>query len=258
MIREIRARSILNRSSIGDYVVNPYVGCQHACIYCYAQFYARRWGYREPWGSYVGVKVNAPELLAEEMRRKRRGVVYLSSMTDPYQPVEGRYELTRRILEVLVSRDWPVLIQTKSPLVLRDVDLLGRLTQVRVGVTVVTLREDVRKVMEPNAPSVERRIQTLEELKGRGISTFAFIGPIIPGTSVEEVLELVNALRGKVDFLYLDRLNLKPGLRPKLDVALRKLGVGDWDRDLGSYYRELKARLMEELRPMGLRYVFVY
>jgi len=103
-IREIRAKSILNRSSIGDYVINPYVGCQHACVYCYAQFYASRWGRTEPRGSYVEVKVNAPELLAEEVRRKRKGVVYLSSMTDLYQPVEREYGITRRLLEILRER----------------------------------------------------------------------------------------------------------------------------------------------------------
>jgi len=258
VIKEVRAKSILNRSSIGDYVINPYVGCQHACIYCYAQFYARRWGRTEAWGSYIEVKVNAPELLAKEVRRKREGVVYLSSMTDPYQPVEREYELTRRLLEILVERDWPVLVQTKSPLVLRDIDVLRRFSQVRVGMTIVTLGEEVRRVMEPRAPSVDGRIQALEELKERGIGTFAFIGPILPGTSVEEVLELVRALRGKADVAYFDRLNMKPGLRPKLDTAMRKLGVKDWDSDLDSYYRRLKARLTKELRSVGVRYVFVY
>ncbi|MDK2384202.1 MAG: radical SAM protein [Candidatus Korarchaeota archaeon] len=258
MIREVRAKSILNRSSIGDYVINPYVGCQHACIYCYAQFYARRWGRTEPWGSYVEVKVNAPELLAREIERKRKGIVYLSSMTDPYQPVEREYELTRRLLDILRERDWPVLVQTKSPLVLRDADILGGFGQARVGMTIVTLKEEVRRVVEPGAPGVDERIQALEELKEQGIGTFAFIGPILPGTSVEEVLELVSALRGKADVLYFDRLNVKPGLKSKLDTAMRRLGVGNWDRDLDSYYRRMKARLTEELGSTGMRYVFVY
>ncbi len=161
MIREVRAKSILNRSSIGDYVINPYVGCQHACIYCYAQFYARRWGRTEPWGSYVEVKVNAPELLAKEVGRKGAGVVYLSSMTDPYQPVEEEYGITRRLLHILVERDWPVLVQTKSPMVLRDVDVLRRFSQAKVGLTVITLDEKIRRAMEPAAPSVDERIEAL-------------------------------------------------------------------------------------------------
>ncbi len=258
MIKETRAKSILNRSSIGDYVINPYVGCQHACVYCYAQFYARRWGRTEPWGSYVEVKVNAPELLAKEVRRKRKGVVYLSSMTDPYQPVEREYELTRRLLEILRERDWPVLVQTKSPLVLRDIDVLRGFSQVRVGMTIITLKEEVRRVVEPHAPSVDERIRALEELKEQGIGTFAFIGPILPGTSVEEILELVEVLKDKVDLIYFDRLNIKPGLRPKIDAVLRILKAEKWSRNQDSYYEKLKARLMEELSSKGVIHIFVY
>ncbi len=258
VIKEIRAKSILNRSSIGDYVINPYVGCQHACVYCYAQFYARRWGRTEPWGSYVEVKVNAPELLAKEIRRKRRGVVYLSSMTDPYQPVERKYELTRRLLEILRERDWPVLVQTKSPLVLRDIDVLKGFSQVKVGMTIITLKEEVRRVMEPRAPSVDERIRALEELKEQGIGTFAFIGPILPGTSVEEVLELVRTLKGKADVVYFDKLNMKPGLKPKLDAALHKLGVEDWNKDVDSFYEGLKAELLTKLGSLNVKYTFVY
>lgn len=257
MISEVRARSILGRSSIGDYCINPYVGCQHACIYCYAQFYAKRWGYKAPWGSYVRVKVNAPDLLRRELTRKRKGVVYISSMTDPYQPVERKYELTRSILEVLAESDWPVILQTKSPLVLRDRDLLRNLSKVKVGLTVITLSEKVRAVMEPLAPRIEERVQALEELRNSGVGTFAFLGPILPGTKVEEILELVRALRG-ADIIYLDRLNLKPGLKDKLDKAFAELGIESWDRGLDSYYSKLKARLSRELRQRGIRHIFVY
>ncbi len=259
MITEIRAKSILNRSSIGDYVINPYVGCQHACIYCYAQFYARRWGRTDPWGSYVEIKVNAPELLAREVRRKRVGVVYISSMTDPYQPVEREYEITRRLLHVLVERDWPVLVQTKSPLVLRDVDILRRFSRAKVGLTVITLREEVRRAMEPGAPSVDERIQALEELRRTGIETYAFVGPIPPWTELEEVIELVRELGGLVDVIYFDRLNLKPGLAQKLDGVVRRLsGREDWRSGLGDYYKGLKRSLIPRLEGMGIRYVFVY
>lgn len=258
MISEVRARTILGRSSIGDYCINPYIGCQHACVYCYAQFYAKRWGHEAPWGSYVGVKVNAPDLLKRELSRKERGVVYISSMTDPYQPAERRYEITRRILEVLAGRNWPIILQTKSPLVLRDRDLLRGFSQVKVGLTVITLSEEVRAVMEPFAPRIEERIQALEELRSSGIGTFAFLGPILPGTKVKEVLELINALKGVADVLYLDRLNLKPGLKDKLDKAFSKLGIEGWDKGLDHYYNRLKVELSRELRSMGVRHVFVY
>ncbi|TDA41793.1 MAG: radical SAM protein, partial [Thermoproteota archaeon] len=121
---EVRARSILNRSAIGDYCINPYIGCQHACVYCYADYYTKMRGYTGEWGSYLYAKVNAPELLLKEIRRKRKGVVYLSSLTDPYQPVEMKYRLTRRILEVLMGYGWPVIIQTKSSSIIRDMDII--------------------------------------------------------------------------------------------------------------------------------------
>ncbi len=259
MIREVRAKSILNRSSIGDYVINPYVGCQHACIYCYAQFYARRWGRTEPWGSYVEVKVNAPELLAREVGRKRAGVVYLSSMTDPYQPVEEEYGITRRLLHILMERDWPVLVQTKSPLVLRDVDILGGFSRAKVGMTVITLDEKIRRAMEPAAPSVYERIQALGELRRAGIETFAFVGPIPPWMELEDMMDLVRELGDLVDVIYFDRLNLKPGLAQRLDGVVRRLtGREDWRSGLGDYYRGLKRSLIPRLEEMGVRYVFVY
>src|SRR5512143_3861666 len=119
-ITEIHAKTILSPSQIYDYVINPYVGCQHACSYCYARFMKRFSGHKEPWGTFVDVKVNAPELLSREVTRKKRGRVWVSGVCDPYQSLEGRYRLTRRCLEILIAQDWDVVVQTRSPLVLRD------------------------------------------------------------------------------------------------------------------------------------------
>ncbi|MEM3713012.1 MAG: radical SAM protein, partial [Thermoproteota archaeon] len=118
IIREVECKSILNKSAIADYCINPYIGCQHGCRYCYAAgitFKLR--GRMEEWGEFLDIKTNAVILLSKEAKKKKVGRVYLSSLTDPYQPIEEKYELTRRIVEILVQNDFPVTIQTKSRLV---------------------------------------------------------------------------------------------------------------------------------------------
>lgn len=251
MISEVLAKSLLNRSSIGDYCLNPYIGCSHACVYCYASYYARRMGYSGDWGSYVHVKANAVELLRRELGRRSRGVVYLSSLTDAYQHVESTYGLTRRLLGALLSRDWPIIIQTKSPLVLRDLDIIRDFSKVEVGFTIITLDEDLRLKLEPKAPSVSSRIDALRELKSEGIATFTFIGPVIPGTPLEELVELVNEVKDFSDLIYFDKFRGKPGL-----TDLRGTFPLNEDFDADSYYRSLKRKLEGSLK--GLRYTFLY
>ena len=97
-IKEIHAKSILSPSKVYDYVINPYVGCQHACSYCYARFMKRFTGHKEPWGEFVDVKINAPDLLSKEIKRKKVGSVWVSGVCDPYQPLEKKYALTRRMI----------------------------------------------------------------------------------------------------------------------------------------------------------------
>src|SRR5512136_1807482 len=123
-ITEIRAKTILSKSQVSDYTVNAYVGCGHACLYCYAKFMKRFTGHSEEWGGFVDVKVNAAELLAKEVTKKRPGRVWISGVCDAYQPLERKYQLTRKCLAILVENNWPVRVQTKSPLVLRDMDIL--------------------------------------------------------------------------------------------------------------------------------------
>ena len=144
-IKEITAKSILSKSQVSDYALNPYVGCSHACVYCYAKFMKRFTGHREAWGEFVDVKIYAPELLAREVTKKKAGRVWISGVCDPYQPLERKYKLTRRCLEVLVEHGWPITIQTKSLLVLRDIDILKKAADVEVGFTITTTDERMRK-----------------------------------------------------------------------------------------------------------------
>ena len=204
-ISRITAKSILTRSRIPgvDYSVNPYVGCQHGCRYCYAEFMKKYTGHTEAWGTFVDVKENAPQLLDRQLRKARMGLVTLSSVCDPYQPVEKAYEITRRCLEVLLRYSFPCSVLTKSPLVLRDMDLLTQLEHGEVGLTVTTDDEDIRRIFEPHAPLIDQRIDALEQLHKHGVKTYAFIGPMLPMNAER----LGSALIGKVDGVLLDRMN---------------------------------------------------
>jgi DNA repair photolyase len=206
IIREIHARSILVKSQVSDYTVNPYVGCQHRCTYCYARFMKRFTGHREPWGEFVDVKINAPDLLRKEINRKPPGRVWISGVCDPYQPLEKKYELTRKCLEILVGCGWPITVQTKSPLVLRDIDLFTRNANIEVGLSIATADDEIRKLFEPNAPSIKERVKAIGELHQAGIRTYVMIAPVLPGAE-----GLPAQLSGKVDYVLVDRMNYHYG-----------------------------------------------
>jgi DNA repair photolyase len=206
IIRDIEARSILNASKIFAYTVNPYSGCEHSCSYCYARFMKRFTGHQEPWGDFVDVKINAPALLAREIRRKTPGKVWVSGVCDPYQPAEATYELTRRCIEIIVDNRWPLVVQPRSPLVVRDLDILTSGDDVEVGLSITTADERIRKLFEPKAPPIPRRIEALARLHDAGVKTFAMIAPLLPGAE-----DLPAVLEGKVDHVLVDRMNYNYG-----------------------------------------------
>lgn len=205
LIREVTAKSILSKSGIpgADYCINPYVGCSHACKYCYASFMKKYTGHTEEWGSFVDVKINAPDILEKQLKRATKGSVIISSVTDAYQPVEAQYKLTRKCLEILLYHKLSVGILTKSPLVLRDIDLIKGFKDIEVGITITTDNENIRKVFEPNAPSVETRIDTLKKLHENGVKTYAFIGPVLPMNPEA----LCDRIRDYADYVFIDRMN---------------------------------------------------
>ena len=202
IVKEIRAKTILSKSKIYPYVVNPYTGCQHGCSYCYARFMKRVTGHREPWGEFVDVKINAPELLRKEINKKKRAGVWVSGVCDPYQPLEEKYRLTRQCLEILAQNGWPVIIQTRSTLVLRDIDIIRGARDVEVGFSVTTADDAVRNLFEPNAPPIQDRIAALDTLHQAGIRTYAMIAPVLPGAE-----GLAELLKGKIDYVIIDRMN---------------------------------------------------
>jgi DNA repair photolyase len=202
IVREIFSKAILSKSQIYDYAINPYVGCSYSCRYCYAAFMKRFTGHKEKWGEFVDVKINAPELLAKEIKRKRMGRVWVSGVCDPYQAAEKKYKLTRSCLEILLKNQWAVTIQTKSSLVLRDIDILEKFKDIEVGFSIGTADEKIRKLFEPGASPIKVRIHALDVIHSKGIRTFAMIAPLLPGAD-----GLIEELPGKVDHVLIDRLN---------------------------------------------------
>lgn len=231
---EIEARSILVKSKLPDtdYVVNPYTGCQFACLYCYASFMGRF--VNEPinnWGNYVYVKANAVAVIEEELKKwspeQRKASILLSSVTDPYHGIEAKYRLTRGILEVLAREAYPGLvgILTKSPMVLRDLDVLKRLPNVEVGMTVTTTDDKTSRFLEVHAPLASTRLSTLKELNREGLSTYAFVGPLLPHFRYQPQLldELFAGLaEAGVRAVFVEHMNLKPYIRERLWEALEK------------------------------------
>jgi len=221
MIREVLVKSILSKSKVFNWTLNPYFGCQHGCFYCYARFMKKFTNHKEKWGNFVDIKINAPKLLAEEIKKKKKGKVWISGICDPYQPVERKYKLTRKCLEILLENNWPVIIQTKSPLILRDLDLLRKFQNIEVGFTITTADERIKKIFEPKTSSIGERINALANLHKKGIKTYVMIAPILPG-----VENLPVKLEGKVDYVLIDKMNYHYAdwvyRKYKLEKAMRR------------------------------------
>jgi len=237
-VTEIEAKSILNKSKIFDYCLNPYTGCQINCRYCYARLFMGRYsGHREPWGQFVDVKINAPEVLRRQIKRAKRGTIWISSVCDPYQPLEKRYGITRSCLEVLLERQFPVNIQTKSDLVLCDMELLKEFDDIEVGFTITTDREEVARLFEPGASSVKDRLKALETLHKSGIKTFVFVGPVLPG----DPENLIERLEGKVDRVLIDRMNYLSSIKR----FYFKSGLEEYTSE--SFFQQYRDRMISEM-----------
>ena len=237
------------------YALNPYRGCQTGCRYCYAPAVLRD---PRPWGGYVEVKRNLPFILAKELRHADPGVVGIGTVTDGYQPVEGRYRVTRYCLEVLARHDWPVSIQTKSSLVLRDIDLLTRLTNRDVGVTITTMDERMRRVIEPFSSPAAKRLETLRRLNEAGIETWAFIGPILPEATDRGLEALIAGIADAgTRTVLVDRLRLKDGTWEMLEPALRAADPALpalYGKALeGPYFQDMERAILELAARHGLK-----
>ncbi len=249
-IEEIDAKTILTRTtgylSGFTHSLQPYSGCQFSCTYCYVRELAvqrtNRFGL--PWSHWLIAKRNAPILLARTRLEHAR--IFMSSATDPYTPVERRLGITRACLEVMTLRPPAALIvQTRSPLVLRDLDLLARIPRLAVSFTVTTSSEPVRRLLEPDSPKFARRLATLRALKQAGIRVQAAIAPLLPG----DVRELARALAPLVDRVVLDDFFRGDGAGGRRSrPALRELeaaGYAAWTQP--GYASEAASVLRETL-----------
>ena len=183
---EVTAKRALSKSGLPelDYALNPYMGCMHSCVYCFAIDFTSNAQARDDWGGTVAVRTNIVDVLKREVRTARRGIVGVSTITDPYQAIEGRYRLTRNAVKLLAENGFRVSIQTKSPLVVRDMDILTQHRHsIDVGMTVTTLDEEAWKLIEPGSPSPRSRLKALSSIHSNGVKTWIFLGPILKGVN---------------------------------------------------------------------------
>ena len=205
IIREIEAKSVITKTDIPvcDYAVNPYVGCTHGCKYCYASFMKRFTNHPEEWGTFLDVKywpkIKQPEKYAGKE-------LFFGSVTDPYNPQEETYQRTRSLLKQLQGSDVKLSIQTKSDLVLRDIDLIKTYPDARVGFSINTLDESFKDDMD-KAVSIERRLKAMKALHDAGIRTTCFISPIFPG--ITDCESIINRVKDQCNLVWLENLNLR-------------------------------------------------
>ncbi len=241
-VEPVQARSILARSRIpgAEFAINPYTGCGFGCSYCYAVFMCR-FADRpaEDWGRFVHAKVNLPEVLRRELRsgRRRSADLFLSSVTDPYQPAEAHHRLTRAALQALVDsgHQGTVQVMTRSPLVLRDLDLLTRL-RADVGLSMAPLYDDLAAHLEPRSPPLDARLDALRRLGDAGVRTYVFAGPIFPHieTRPEDIDRLFASIRDAgTEEVYVAWFNLRPDARRRMLGLLEGVDPEIVDR----YYR---------------------
>lgn len=253
-VYEIRANRALTPSGLPeyDYALNPYVGCSHGCYYCYAVDYTNG----PPgmyWGHVVYVKTNVVELLKAEVRRLKPGVVGISTITDPYQPPEAKYKLMRGIIPTLAEAGFRISIQTKSGLVVRDLDLLERYRDaVDLGVTITTMGEKAR-ILEPLAAHPLARAAALRKAAARNIKTWIFLGPVIPGfnDSPEDLMAVIKLAAEIGAELIYDRYRPKPKAHALLKEKYRQVETSS------QWWTQVKTTIEKLCREAGARCIDV-
>ena len=254
-ITEVKCKTALSKSNLPglDYSLNCYRGCQHSCAYCYVPNVLRI--EREEWGSFVDVKTNIPVVLSKELIKKKPGVVGISTVTDPYQPVEKKYRLTRYCLEQLLRHNFPVHIQTKSNLVTRDIDLISNFSDVEVMFSIGTLNDSERKLLEPNSSSIKNRLDSMKQLSDIGIKTSVFFGPVYPTIKLGEIPEMLDVfLEHGAREIMMDKFNLKSGIFENLNLVLKNHpGFSIKNLKDKEYYDKIRNQIMNYKESKELR-----
>lgn len=216
--KEVTVKNYLTKSNLpaSDYVINPYIGCPHACRYCYARFMKRFTGHTEEWGSFIDIKRCDKPIDTKKLHRKS---VFISSVTDCYNPFEAKYQITRNLLAQLKQADCSVTVSTKSDLILRDIDLLKEIRNLKAAISINTLDPDFQKAMD-HGSSISKRIDALRALRTQGIYTVLFMSPIFP--YITDFKEIVAATEEFVCEYWFENLNLR----------------GDYKQEILSYISE--------------------
>jgi len=257
-IKRIIVKSVLTKSNlpVADFSANPYVGCEHACKYCYASFMKRFTNHSEKWGDFVDIK-EWPEIKNPEKYSGKE--IFIGSVTDPYQPLEEKYSRTRKLLEELQGSGVKISIATKSDLILRDLDLIKTFKNARVSFSINTVDEDFRSQMD-EAVSIERRLNAMKIFHENKIKTTCFISPIFPGLS--DVKAIIERAKNDCNLIWLENLNLRGDYKEvilkwihenhsELDELYRAIYRR---RDL-SYWFDLNEELKEFAAALGLKYI---
>ena len=212
IVREIEVKDVITKSNLPvcDYSLNPYVGCEHGCKYCYACFMKRFTGHEEPWGAFIDVKFWKPISHPEKYAGKE---IFVGSVTDPYQPCEEKYGRTRAVLEQLKGSGAKLSIATKSDLVLRDLDLIKTFPDARVSWSVNTLDEKFHSDMD-NAVSIERRLAAMKAFHDAGVRTTCFISPIFP--EITDAKAIVERAKDRCNLIWLENLNLRGNFKAQI------------------------------------------
>jgi DNA repair photolyase len=209
------AKSIITKSNIPsiDFVINPYTGCQHGCIYCYAEFMIRFTNHKgDKWGEFLDIKTfDFNKIKPQKYNGKR---ILLSSVTDPYIPLEKKYQNTRKILERLIGTSAEVIILTKSKLVVRDIDLFKQFSNVDVGISISTLDEEFARIVELAASTPAERLEAIKTISEASIPTYIFISPFFP-----EITDYRAIIEETVDYsknYMFENLNFRPHNVPRI------------------------------------------
>jgi DNA repair photolyase len=212
-----------------DYTLNPYVGCSFGCSYCYAAFFVADEALRQRWGEWVDVKLDAERQVASSDLRGAK--ILMSSATDPYQPLEAKLGMTRRLVEIMSEPGKQPLLreQTRSPLAERDIDLFNRFLDIRVNMSITTDSEEIRKRFEPHCASIERRMEAIERIGAYGIPIGISIAPTLPLEDPERFakrLAKLNPVHVFCSQFHVARREFTAGTRP---LALKIAQECSWD-----------------------------
>ncbi len=233
-LKEIQAKSIITKTNLpdGDFVINPYIGCMHGCKYCYAKFMKRFTGHLEEWGDFIDIKTNAADLIQTKTNKYHGKKIIIGSVTDPYQPIEKKYQLTRKILKKLLPLKIKLNILTKSDLITRDIDLLKKFKDCVVAISFSSLDYNLQKKLEPYASSYDKKISALKKLNQAKIKTVVFISPILP--ELTDWQKIVNQTKEFANEYWFENLNLYPSIKKDIYKLLEKI-----DPSLITKYNEI-------------------